>query len=179
MLLTAAKPNSNLYVLNQFLSTSLKINGGNSDTDLDFVASWTSKFQVKQSEKKQYLKACDRNEKEHIYLNVKHCTSSKKLTMRRQRTEENKHIKNKDSPVSCTTCWIVTVILGILFLALLGTTLSFVIKGCQCPRCPEEWVAYRGSCYFFSKERKDWHSSQDSCRAQGAHLLVISGTSNM
>ncbi|KAM6136941.1 killer cell lectin-like receptor subfamily G member 1 [Pterocles gutturalis] len=51
--------------------------------------------------------------------------------------------------------------------------------GCQCPRCPEEWVAYRGSCYFFSKERKDWHSSQDSCRAQGAHLLVISGTSNM
>ncbi|XP_010145411.1 PREDICTED: killer cell lectin-like receptor subfamily G member 1 [Eurypyga helias] len=47
------------------------------------------------------------------------------------------------------------------------------------PSCPERWVAYRGSCYFFSKEKKDWHSSQESCRAQGAHLLVISDTSEM
>uniref|UniRef100_A0A8C3J321 C-type lectin domain-containing protein n=1 Tax=Calidris pygmaea TaxID=425635 RepID=A0A8C3J321_9CHAR len=43
-----------------------------------------------------------------------------------------------------------------------------------CPRCPEQWVAYRGSCYSFSKEKKDWNSSQQSCREQGAHLLVIS-----
>ncbi|KAK2528117.1 killer cell lectin-like receptor subfamily G member 1 [Columba livia] len=42
------------------------------------------------------------------------------------------------------------------------------------PRCPEQWVAYRGSCYSFSKEKKDWNSSQESCWAKGAHLLVIS-----
>ncbi|NWQ77759.1 KLRG1 protein, partial [Columbina picui] len=42
------------------------------------------------------------------------------------------------------------------------------------PRCPEQWVAYRGSCYSFSKQKKDWNSSQESCWAQGAHLLVIS-----
>uniref|UniRef100_A0A663FK55 C-type lectin domain-containing protein n=2 Tax=Aquila chrysaetos chrysaetos TaxID=223781 RepID=A0A663FK55_AQUCH len=47
------------------------------------------------------------------------------------------------------------------------------------PHCPEQWVAYRGSCYFFSKEKKDWFSSQKFCRAQGAHLLVISDTSEM
>ncbi|NXK04986.1 KLRG1 protein, partial [Herpetotheres cachinnans] len=47
---------------------------------------------------------------------------------------------------------------------------------CPCPRCPEQWVAYGGSCYFFSKERKDWHSSRQFCWAQGAHLLVINGT---
>ncbi|XP_010300855.1 killer cell lectin-like receptor subfamily G member 1 [Balearica regulorum gibbericeps] len=47
------------------------------------------------------------------------------------------------------------------------------------PRCPEQWIAYRGSCYSFSKEKKDWHSSQKSCEAQGAHLLVISDTSEM
>ncbi|NXT25663.1 KLRG1 protein, partial [Syrrhaptes paradoxus] len=46
------------------------------------------------------------------------------------------------------------------------------------PHCPEQWVAYRGSCYSFSKERKDWRSSQESCWAPGAHL-VISGTSEM
>ncbi|NXY13331.1 KLRG1 protein, partial [Atrichornis clamosus] len=42
------------------------------------------------------------------------------------------------------------------------------------PHCPEQWVAYRGSCYSFSRKKKDWNSSQESCRAQGAHLLVIS-----
>ncbi|XP_009069590.1 PREDICTED: killer cell lectin-like receptor subfamily G member 1 [Acanthisitta chloris] len=44
------------------------------------------------------------------------------------------------------------------------------------PHCPELWVTYRGSCYSFSKEKKDWNSSRESCRAQGAHLLVISDT---
>ncbi|KAM9026250.1 killer cell lectin-like receptor subfamily G member 1 isoform 2-T2 [Ara ararauna] len=47
------------------------------------------------------------------------------------------------------------------------------------PRCPEQWVAYRGSCYSFSKQKKDWHSSRQSCGAQGAHLLVISDTWEM
>ncbi|XP_075563433.1 killer cell lectin-like receptor subfamily G member 1 [Pelecanus crispus] len=47
------------------------------------------------------------------------------------------------------------------------------------PRCPEQWIAYRGSCYSFSKEKKDWNSSRESCRAQGAHLLVISDTGEM
>ncbi|NXX64334.1 KLRG1 protein, partial [Spizella passerina] len=47
------------------------------------------------------------------------------------------------------------------------------------PHCPQEWVAYRGSCYSFSREKKDWNSSQESCRAQGAHLLVINDTLEM
>ncbi|NXO15326.1 KLRG1 protein, partial [Oriolus oriolus] len=47
------------------------------------------------------------------------------------------------------------------------------------PRCPQQWVAYRGSCYSFSTTEKDWNSSQESCRAQGAHLLVISDTWEM
>ncbi|XP_040451012.1 killer cell lectin-like receptor subfamily G member 1 [Falco naumanni] len=47
------------------------------------------------------------------------------------------------------------------------------------PRCPEQWVAYRGSCYSFSRERKDWHSSRESCRAQGAHLLVVNDALEM
>ncbi|NXP39130.1 KLRG1 protein, partial [Leiothrix lutea] len=47
------------------------------------------------------------------------------------------------------------------------------------PHCPQQWVAYRGSCYSFSTDKKDWNSSRESCRAQGAHLLVISGTWEM
>ncbi|NXH83145.1 KLRG1 protein, partial [Edolisoma coerulescens] len=53
------------------------------------------------------------------------------------------------------------------------------LSGCPCPCCPEQWVTYRGRCYSFSKEKKDWNSSQESCWAQGAHLLVISNTSEM
>ncbi|NWV38718.1 KLRG1 protein, partial [Grantiella picta] len=47
------------------------------------------------------------------------------------------------------------------------------------PHCPPTWLAYRGSCYSFSTEMKDWNSSQESCRAHGAHLLVISDTWEM
>ncbi|XP_074007964.1 killer cell lectin-like receptor subfamily G member 1 [Numenius arquata] len=66
---------------------------------------------------------------------------------------------------------------GILSI-ILAIALIWKISDSQ-PRCPEQWVAYRGSCYSFSKEKKDWHSSQQSCREQGAHLLVISDTSEM
>uniref|UniRef100_A0A8U7MEH3 Uncharacterized protein n=1 Tax=Corvus moneduloides TaxID=1196302 RepID=A0A8U7MEH3_CORMO len=52
-------------------------------------------------------------------------------------------------------------------------------SGCPCPCCPKQWVTYRDKCYSFSKEKKDWNSSQESCRAQGAHLLVISNTNEM
>ncbi|KAM4782955.1 killer cell lectin-like receptor subfamily G member 1 isoform 2-T2 [Cyanocitta cristata] len=115
-----------------------------SDPSPGFVVDGTSEFQVKQSKEKQHLKACSRDKKEHIYLNVKRRTAEKQR--RRQRTEEDKDTKN---------------------------------KGCPCPCCPEQWVTYRGKCYFFSKEKKDWNSSQESCRAQGAHLLVISDTNEM
>ncbi|NXO80713.1 KLRG1 protein, partial [Sitta europaea] len=47
------------------------------------------------------------------------------------------------------------------------------------PHCPQQRVAYRGSCYSFSTEKKDWNSIQESCRAQRAHLLVISDTWEM
>ncbi|NXM50550.1 KLRG1 protein, partial [Gymnorhina tibicen] len=52
-------------------------------------------------------------------------------------------------------------------------------SGCPCPCCPEQWMTYRGRCYSFSKEETDWNSSRESCRAQGAHLLVISNTREM
>ncbi|TRZ12748.1 hypothetical protein HGM15179_014355, partial [Zosterops borbonicus] len=142
-----------------------------------FVADGTSKFQVKESKRKQHLKACDGDKNEHIYMNVNHRTAKKQS--RSPRTEGNGDTKNKGSPALYTTCWIIAVILGILFLALLGVTGYFITKGCPCPCCPEQWVTYRGRCYFFSKGKKDWNSSQESCWAQGAHLLVISNTSEM
>ncbi|XP_039392455.1 killer cell lectin-like receptor subfamily G member 1 isoform X5 [Mauremys reevesii] len=57
--------------------------------------------------------------------------------------------------------------------------------GCRCwdTDCPrgdcsgslEDW----NSCYFFSKMKKDWNSSQASCSAEGSHLLVINDAKKM
>nr|XP_005493204.1 killer cell lectin-like receptor subfamily G member 1 [Zonotrichia albicollis] len=60
----------------------------------------------------------------------------------------------------------------------LAIALIWKMSDCH-PHCPLEWVAYRGSCYSFSTEKKDWNSSQESCRAQGAHLLVINDALEM
>ncbi|KYO35882.1 killer cell lectin-like receptor subfamily G member 1 isoform A [Alligator mississippiensis] len=52
-------------------------------------------------------------------------------------------------------------------------------KDRSCLRCPDQWVGYRGSCYFFSRAKKDWNSSQESCSAQSSHLLVIGDAQEM
>ncbi|CAM4668128.1 unnamed protein product [Caretta caretta] len=39
--------------------------------------------------------------------------------------------------------------------------------------CLEEWVGYQGKCYYFSKEEKNWDSSQHFCSSFSASLAVI------
>ncbi|XP_077689567.1 C-type lectin domain family 2 member B-like [Eretmochelys imbricata] len=39
--------------------------------------------------------------------------------------------------------------------------------------CLEEWVGYQGKCYYFSKEEKNWDSSQHFCSSFNASLAVI------
>ncbi|XP_044838857.1 C-type lectin domain family 2 member D-like [Mauremys mutica] len=41
------------------------------------------------------------------------------------------------------------------------------------PCCPEGWVGYRGKCYYFSEEEKNWDSSQYFCSSFNASLAVI------
>ncbi|XP_039373259.1 C-type lectin domain family 2 member D-like [Mauremys reevesii] len=41
------------------------------------------------------------------------------------------------------------------------------------PCCLEGWVGYRGKCYYFSKEEKNWDSSQHFCSSFNASLAVI------
>nr|XP_060615371.1 C-type lectin domain family 2 member A-like [Anolis sagrei ordinatus] len=39
------------------------------------------------------------------------------------------------------------------------------------PACPCDWIGYRGRCYFFSTEARNWTSSQNFCLSEDAHLL--------
>uniref|UniRef100_A0A3B3H7P2 C-type lectin domain-containing protein n=1 Tax=Oryzias latipes TaxID=8090 RepID=A0A3B3H7P2_ORYLA len=40
-------------------------------------------------------------------------------------------------------------------------------------RCPEKWIRFGSSCYFFSGESKTWDEAREFCRARGADLVVI------
>uniref|UniRef100_A0A3B3HYY4 C-type lectin domain-containing protein n=1 Tax=Oryzias latipes TaxID=8090 RepID=A0A3B3HYY4_ORYLA len=39
--------------------------------------------------------------------------------------------------------------------------------------CPEKWIRFGSSCYFFSGESKTWDEARESCRAIEADLVVI------
>lgn len=46
-------------------------------------------------------------------------------------------------------------------------------KGLHHP-CPENWVWFRCSCYYFSKEKLSWRESQLACLSQDSSLIRIS-----
>uniref|UniRef100_A0A8C8VLG4 C-type lectin domain-containing protein n=1 Tax=Pelusios castaneus TaxID=367368 RepID=A0A8C8VLG4_9SAUR len=61
----------------------------------------------------------------------------------------------------------------------------FSVQGQKCPSavlgptCPDGWVGYRGKCYYFSEDRKDWASSQTRCSALNASLAVMDTRQDM
>ncbi|XP_061273878.1 killer cell lectin-like receptor subfamily E member 1 isoform X4 [Bos javanicus] len=45
--------------------------------------------------------------------------------------------------------------------------------GPQCHSCPENWVWFRCSCYYFSKEMLTWIESQSACSSLNSSLIKI------
>uniref|UniRef100_H3AKC3 C-type lectin domain-containing protein n=2 Tax=Latimeria chalumnae TaxID=7897 RepID=H3AKC3_LATCH len=39
--------------------------------------------------------------------------------------------------------------------------------------CPRDWLWFKGSCYHFSRDQKNWKSSRDACNFTGSHLVAI------
>ncbi|KAJ7317279.1 hypothetical protein JRQ81_003441 [Phrynocephalus forsythii] len=39
--------------------------------------------------------------------------------------------------------------------------------------CPDDWVGYRGKCYYISEDERNWTSSEKFCSSTGASLTVI------
>ncbi|XP_051061120.1 CD209 antigen-like protein A isoform X1 [Phodopus roborovskii] len=42
-----------------------------------------------------------------------------------------------------------------------------------CRPCPWDWELFQESCYLFSKTLGSWEASASSCRALGAHLVIV------
>ncbi|XP_072456999.1 C-type lectin domain family 4 member G isoform X2 [Notamacropus eugenii] len=43
----------------------------------------------------------------------------------------------------------------------------------SCSPCPDSWLAFEGSCYFFSTEKAQWDQSQQNCAKVQAHLVIV------
>uniref|UniRef100_A0A3B3HTR4 C-type lectin domain-containing protein n=1 Tax=Oryzias latipes TaxID=8090 RepID=A0A3B3HTR4_ORYLA len=63
---------------------------------------------------------------------------------------------------------------------MVSQTCKFFCKRILCPPlftwktgCPEKWIRFGSSCYFFSGESKTWDEAREFCRARGADLVVI------
>ena len=45
----------------------------------------------------------------------------------------------------------------------------------SCKECPESWLPFQASCYFFSTLRATWVEAQQHCERSGAHLVIVGG----
>uniref|UniRef100_G3VT55 C-type lectin domain family 4 member G n=1 Tax=Sarcophilus harrisii TaxID=9305 RepID=G3VT55_SARHA len=43
----------------------------------------------------------------------------------------------------------------------------------SCSPCPDSWLAFEGSCYFFSTNKTHWDQSQQKCAQEQAHLVIV------
>ncbi|XP_058863033.1 C-type lectin domain family 4 member M-like [Acipenser ruthenus] len=55
-----------------------------------------------------------------------------------------------------------------------GNDVSHLISKVSIKPCPCEWISFNEACYYFSKERADWHKAKESCNSKSASLAVIS-----
>ncbi|XP_025039577.2 C-type lectin domain family 2 member B-like [Pelodiscus sinensis] len=68
----------------------------------------------------------------------------------------------------------------ILLLIILVLVISLAVVASRVPEpllvkltCPDDWVGYRGKCYYFSEAEETWDSSRSHCSALGASLAGI------
>ncbi|XP_012891701.1 PREDICTED: NKG2-D type II integral membrane protein isoform X2 [Dipodomys ordii] len=68
---------------------------------------------------------------------------------------------------------LIAVAMAIRFMVMVAIwTTVFILEAGGAP-CPEDWVYYGHTCYYFSKERKTWHQSRAACLSQNSSLLRV------
>nr|XP_015204403.1 PREDICTED: CD209 antigen-like protein C isoform X1 [Lepisosteus oculatus] len=59
-------------------------------------------------------------------------------------------------------------------------TLSAQLQAQGCTKvCPCDWILFSGSCYYFSKERRDWSGAQQYCVNQASSLAIINNVDEL
>nr|BAU69636.1 CLP12 [Sphyrna zygaena] len=44
---------------------------------------------------------------------------------------------------------------------------------CRNRQCPDNWIHFNSSCYYFSHRKSAWNASSLYCSLRGTHLLII------
>ncbi|XP_010589230.2 killer cell lectin-like receptor subfamily E member 1 isoform X1 [Loxodonta africana] len=127
--------------------------------------------------------------------NNKHKSSSSGLSLARKELKHHKCKKQKKNTTEdvsgkdfLSLPWrVISGVLGVLCLLLLVTAIAVYFltanssskqtpltdqqKGCH--SCPKNWIWFRYSCYYFSKEQLTWRESQHACLSQNSSLMKI------
>ncbi|XP_067392787.1 killer cell lectin-like receptor subfamily G member 1 [Emydura macquarii macquarii] len=82
------------------------------------------------------------------------------------------------SSVLCSMAMGAGILIAVMLMVVVVRVVWRIDSPCP-PGCPDKWVGYSSNCYFFSKEKKDWNSSQTFCSAEESKLLVISDAKKM
>lgn len=49
------------------------------------------------------------------------------------------------------------------------------VQNGSCEPCPDKWLLFEGSCYFFSERPDTWEQAQQQCALISGHLVIVGG----
>ncbi|XP_031236855.1 killer cell lectin-like receptor subfamily E member 1 [Mastomys coucha] len=126
--------------------------------------------------------------------NIKNTFHSNELSSVEQRQNYQKYLKKDENTAediigegNCSSPWrLLSSVLGAMCLLLMSVALAMTTfitnlsserssstiqqEGLHHP-CPENWVWFRCSCYYFSKEELMWSESQHACLSRNSSLI--------
>ncbi|XP_073537429.1 C-type lectin domain family 2 member A-like [Phyllobates terribilis] len=73
-----------------------------------------------------------------------------------------------------TSGFIIIVNLILTIIMLLASIIIFTqIKNGKSAPCEDDWIWYRGKCYYFSNESDTWNNSEEFCNSHKSSLAII------
>ncbi|XP_040217240.1 C-type lectin domain family 2 member F-like [Rana temporaria] len=73
---------------------------------------------------------------------------------------------------SALSVTLITIFIALLFVRE-KTPETRVVESPICVQCEDDWILYRGKCYYLSDQIDTWTDSQDFCKSHNSSLAII------